>query len=144
MRRVCELVGVKVVYVELRDQFLHGLYTNHHVGRAGTDDAHDWRSCNEQGQSLGFCSVLKPLNVVLGTVLRHTAHRLDVRQQLVIEIFSVWVHAWCNLLLDGGPARDFDADDELIFQRDLALLQDFFLAKDAYGVPQGVPLAPNP
>jgi len=29
-----------------------------------------------------------------------------VRQQIVIEIFSVWVHAWCNLLLDGGPARD--------------------------------------
>ena len=79
---MCELVGVKVVYVELRDPFLHGLYTNHTSGRAGAEAAaHDWRSCNEHGQSLGFCAVLKPLNVVLGTVLRYTAHRLEVRQQ---------------------------------------------------------------
>ena len=45
------------------------------------------------------------------------------------------------MLLDGGPTREFTPDDEQIFQRDLALLQDFFLAKDAQGVPQGVPLA---
>lgn len=119
MRRVCELVGVKVVYVELRDRFLHGLYTP----RATDSDMR---------------SVLKPLNVALGTVLRCVPVSA-ARQQLVIEIFLVWVHGVHAVLLDGGPTRDFEPDDEKIFERDLKLLQDFFLAKDAQGVPQGVP-----
>ena len=47
--------------------------------------------------------------------------------------------AYEMVLLHGGPRRVFALTDAEVIVRDLALLQDFFCAQDAQGVPQGVP-----
>ncbi len=87
--------------------------------------------------------VLKQLNVSLGTVVR-CAPRPHLREDAVTSILRACVHCVETLLLRGeadGLRHAWWAEpaDVEIVRSDLALLRDFFLARDAAGVAQGVP-----
>jgi len=81
--------------------------------------------------------VLRELNYALGTIVR-AAPRPRLRVELVTCILSSCAFALESLLL-AGAGRSFGPADTAMVRRDLALLHDFFLARDAAGVPQGVP-----
>lgn len=81
---------------------------------------------------------LKELNLILGSIVS-CAPRPALREELISAILNECVRVLKHIWLHSSPTRlPLGPDDIPQLRKDLALLRDFFLARDGTGVPQGV------
>ncbi|KAF3788518.1 hypothetical protein EJ110_NYTH20047 [Nymphaea thermarum] len=111
--QICDFVGAKVVFWDLKEPFLFNLY------RGNVDNAR-------------MESALERLDTVLGNVCGLISDAL--RDVIVHYIFRSSLDGYIWLLLDGGPSRVFTGNDVLMLQEDLNLLKELFIA-DGEGLP---------
>jgi len=116
VRHVCELIGCKVILVDAR---IHERLYNPRLADA---------SLRVQ---------LQEINIALGTVVRCTprpVQREAVVRAILREACRAFEHAVLHV---SSPCR---FEDVPRLREDVALLRDFFMARDSMGVPQGVPM----
>ncbi|XP_031476221.1 protein unc-13 homolog isoform X2 [Nymphaea colorata] len=114
--QICDFVGAKVVFWDLKEPFLFNLY------RGNVDNAR-------------MESALERLDTVLGNVCGLISDAL--RDVIVHYIFRSSLDGYIWLLLDGGPSRVFTGNDVLMLQEDLNLLKELFIA-DGEGLPRAL------
>ena len=64
-----------------------------------------------------------------------------LRLAVILSLLTALTTAIEHVLLDGEPRRDFCAEDGPRLASDVALLREYFIARDAHGVPHGLPEA---
>ncbi|KAF3448508.1 hypothetical protein FNV43_RR09221 [Rhamnella rubrinervis] len=111
--KICDFVGARIVFWDLRDAFLYSLYHN-----------------NVEGARLDI--VLPHID----TVLDHLCGLLDdtLRDLVVLSVCRAALEGYAWVLLDGGPSRAFSDSDIMIMEDDLSMLKEFFVA-DGEGLP---------
>lgn len=114
--KICDFTGVKVVFWDLREPFLEGLYKGN-VAAARMD------------QVVGL------LDPVLGELCELIAEPL--RDRVVLSLLQASLDGLLRVLLDGGPLRTFAPSDAEPLDEDLNVLKDFFIA-EGDGLPRTV------
>ncbi|CAN6484915.1 unnamed protein product [Victoria cruziana] len=114
--QICDFVGTKVVFWDLREPFLFNLY------RGNVENAR-------------VEAVLERLDSVLDNVCDLISDPL--RDVIVHYIFHSSLDGYLWLLLDGGPSRVFTGNDVLMLQEDFHLLKELFIA-DGEGLPRAL------
>ncbi|XP_024031945.1 uncharacterized protein LOC21393848 isoform X2 [Morus notabilis] len=111
--KICDFIGPRVVFWDLRDAFISGLYRG-----------------NVEGARLD--SVLPHFD----TVLDHVCGLIDdcLRDLVILSICKASLEGFAWVLLDGGPSRAFSDSDVTLLEDDLAMLKEFFVA-DGEGLP---------
>ncbi|KAL3499395.1 hypothetical protein ACH5RR_038488 [Cinchona calisaya] len=114
IRSICEFIGVRVVFWDLRKSFLYRLYLG------GVESAR-----------------LDSLLSHLDTALNRVCSMIDdaLRDRVVSSIFRAALEGYVWVLLDGGPSRAFSDLDVPMMEDDLNMLKDLFVA-DGEGLPR--------
>lgn len=113
---ICDFIGTRAVFWDLRDSFLFNLYR-------GKVENSRLETCLPH-----FDSVLDHICAMISDPLR----------DLVVErICQTSMEGYIWVLLEGGPSRAFVEKDTLLMQEDLQILKDFFVA-DGEGLPTAV------
>ncbi|PIA35780.1 hypothetical protein AQUCO_03500267v1 [Aquilegia coerulea] len=116
VNKVCELIGTRLVFWDLRDSFLFTLY------RGKVESARLEYSLPH------FDSVL---DHICTTIID------SLRDPVVLSICRASMDGYIWVLLEGGPSRAFLETDIELMQEDLDILKDFFVA-DGDGLPPAV------
>lgn len=116
INKICDFTGVKIIFWDMRQHFLHGLYKGS-VSQARVE------------------TVIRDLDSVLGLICDVIVHPL--RDRVVIALLQASMDGFVRVLLDGGPSRVFSQEDSRMLDEDLLLLKDFFMA-GGDGLPHGV------
>lgn len=116
INKICDFTGVKIIFWDMRQQFLYGLYKGS-VSQARVEN------------------VIHDLDSVLGQLCDIIVHPL--RDQVVMALLQATMDGFVRVLLDGGPSRVFSQEDSRMLDEDLHLLKDFFMA-GGDGLPHGV------
>lgn len=114
--RICEFLGMKVVFWDLREPFIDGLY------KGGVAEAR-------------IDQVVGSLDLVLGQICEVIVEPL--RDRVVLGLLQASLDGMVRVFLDGGPTRFFSQADASVLEDDLRILKDFFMA-DGDGLPRGV------
>ncbi|KAI6707250.1 hypothetical protein NL676_010212 [Syzygium grande] len=111
---ICDLIGLRMVFWDLRDKVLSFLYYGN-VESARLDK---------------FLSHFD-------TVLKHICGLLDesLRDLVVLSVYRASMDAFVWVLLDGGPSRAFSETDFSLLEDDFTMLKEFFIA-DGEGLPR--------
>ncbi|KAM6556840.1 hypothetical protein CsatB_003859 [Cannabis sativa] len=107
IKKICEFIGPKVVFWDLRDGFISSLYSGS-VEVARLD------------------SVLPHLDTVLDRVCGLIDDTL--RDCVILSIYRASLEGFVWVLLDGGPSRAFSDSDIIFMEDDLAMLKELFVA----------------
>ncbi|XP_010055606.2 protein unc-13 homolog isoform X2 [Eucalyptus grandis] len=113
---ICDLIGLRMVFWDLRDKVLSCLYCGN-VESARLDkflfhfDTELNRICGLLDESL--------------------------RDLVVLSVYRASVDAFVWVLLDGGPSRAFSETDVSLMEDDFAMLKEFFIA-DGEGLPRSL------
>ncbi|KAG7028334.1 hypothetical protein SDJN02_09515, partial [Cucurbita argyrosperma subsp. argyrosperma] len=112
--KFCDITGIRVIFWDLRDEFLSYLYH-------GNVEA----------------VRLEDVLVHLDTVLNNVCGRIDdtLRDLVVLSICRASMEAFIWVMLNGGPSRAFSDSDIVLIKEDLGILKDFFVA-DGEGLPR--------
>lgn len=116
INKICDFTGVKIIFWDMRQPFLHGLYKGS-VSQARVE------------------TVIRDLDSVLGQLCDVIVDPL--RDRVVIALLQASMDGFVRVLLDGGPSRVFSQEDSKMLDEDLQLLKDFFMA-GGDGLPHGV------
>ncbi|KAF8027381.1 hypothetical protein BT93_E0321 [Corymbia citriodora subsp. variegata] len=113
---VCDLIGLRMVFWDLRDKVLSCLYCGN-VESARLDK---------------FLSHFD-------TVLNRICGLLDesLRDLVVLSVYRASLDAFIWVLLDGGPSRAFSETDVSLIEDDFTMLKEFFIA-DGEGLPRSL------
>lgn len=114
--KMCEFTGVKVIFWDLREPFLDGLY------KGGVSEARMDR-------------VVSSLDSVLGQICEVVVESL--RDRVVLGLLQASLDGMVRVLLDGGPNRFFSKADAAMLEDDVTILKEFFMA-DGDGLSRGV------
>eukprot|EP00897_Mesotaenium_endlicherianum_P006868 jgi/Mesen1/6209/ME000320S05407 len=114
--KICDFAGTKVVFWDMRDVFLAGLYRVNVV-------------------SSRIDKIVLELDPVLGELCEVIAEPL--RDRVVLGLLQACLSGLLRVLLDGGPARIFAQSDSEMLEEDLVALKDFFVA-EGDGLPRTV------
>ncbi|XP_022720063.1 uncharacterized protein LOC111277894 isoform X1 [Durio zibethinus] len=115
-RKICDLIGTRVVFWDLRDAFLLYLY------RGNVESAR-----------------LENFLPDFDTVLDNVCGLIDdgVRDLVVLSVYQASLEGFVWVLLDGGPCRAFSDSDIILMEEDLMMLKEFFIA-DGEGLPRSL------
>ncbi|XP_062174116.1 protein unc-13 homolog isoform X2 [Alnus glutinosa] len=114
--QICEFTGTKIIFWDLRDQFIDNLY--------------------KPKVSLSRLEALvEPLDVELSRLCDIIVEPL--RDRIVKSLLQASLDGLLRVLLDGGPARVFTLSDAKILEEDLEVLKEFFIS-GGDGLPRGV------
>ncbi|OMP09656.1 hypothetical protein COLO4_05255 [Corchorus olitorius] len=115
-RKICELIGTRVVFWDLRDTFLFHLY------RGNVESAR-----------------LESFLADFDTVLDNVCGLIDdaVRDLVVLSVYQASLEGFVWVLLDGGPSRAFSDSDIILMEEDLMMLKEFFIA-EGEGLPRSL------
>ncbi|KAK9076709.1 hypothetical protein SSX86_005043 [Deinandra increscens subsp. villosa] len=116
IRKICVLVGTKVIFWDLRDSFLFRLYH-------GTVEGARLENLLPQIDSV--------LNKICGLI------EDTLRDMVVASICRAALEGYVWVLLDGGPACAFSDSDITMMEEDLNMLKDLFVA-DGEGLPRSL------
>lgn len=116
INKIIDFIGTKVVFWDLREQFLFCLYRGG-VGKTRME------------------AVLPNVDAVLDNICGLVDE--VVRDPLVLSIFRASLEGYLWVLLDGGPSRAFSDSDISLMEDDLNILKDFFVA-DGEGLPRSL------
>ncbi|XP_024044931.1 uncharacterized protein LOC18047529 isoform X3 [Citrus clementina] len=107
IRKICDFIGARVVFWDLRDSFLCCLY------RGSVESAR-----------------LESFLTHIDTVLDHICSLIDdsLRDFVVLSICRASLEGYVWVLLDGGPSRAFSNSDITMMEDDLNTLKEFFIA----------------
>lgn len=107
IRKICDFIGARVVFWDLRDSFLSCLY------RGSVESAR-----------------LESFLTHIDTVLDHICSLIDdsLRDFVVLSICRASLDGYVWVLLDGGPSRAFSNSDITMMEDDLSTLKEFFIA----------------
>ncbi|KAK9006423.1 hypothetical protein V6N11_035462 [Hibiscus sabdariffa] len=105
--KICDLIGARVVFWDLRDAFLFHLYRG------------DVESTRLENFLPNFDTVL---DNVCGLIVD------TVRDLVVLSIYKASLEGFVWVLLDGGPCRAFSDSDIILMEEDLLSLKEFFIA----------------
>ncbi|KAI3727581.1 hypothetical protein L6452_16197 [Arctium lappa] len=116
IRKICDLVGTKIIFWDLRDSFLFRLYH-------GTVEG----------------ARLENLLPQIDSVLNHVCGLIDdaLRDMVVASICRAALEGFVWVLLDGGPSCAFSDSDITMMEDDLNMLKDLFVA-DGEGLPRSL------
>lgn len=116
IRSICEFIGARVVFWDLRESFLYRLY------RGSVEDAR-----------------LDSLLPHLDSALNNVCDLIDdmLRDRVVASISRASLEGYVWVLLDGGPSCAFSDLDIPLMEDDLNLLKDLFIA-DGEGLPRSL------
>ncbi|KAF3791456.1 hypothetical protein EJ110_NYTH08321 [Nymphaea thermarum] len=113
--KICEFTGTKIVFWDLRELFIDGLYkpTASQSRLEALIESFD-------GVLIQLCDIImEPL-----------------RDRLVSGLLHASLAGLVRVLLDGGPLRIFFQSDARLFQEDLEILKEFFIS-GGDGLPRG-------
>ncbi|XP_023540981.1 uncharacterized protein LOC111801201 isoform X3 [Cucurbita pepo subsp. pepo] len=112
--KFCDITGIRVIFWDLRDEFLSYLY-------------------HGNVEAVRLEDVLAHLD----TVLNNVCGRIDdtLRDLVVLSICRASMEAFIWVMLNGGPSRAFSDSDIVLIKEDLGILKDFFVA-DGEGLPR--------
>lgn len=116
IRKFCDFTGARVVFWDLRDQFLFHLYRGD-VGSSRLD------------------SFLPHVDTVLDNICGLIDDTL--RDLVVLSICRASLEGYVWVLLDGGPSRAFSDSDITMMEDDLNVLKEFFVA-EGEGLPRSL------
>lgn len=116
INKICDFIGTKVVFWDLRDSFLFRLYCGN------VEDAR-------------LDSILPHVDTVLDQICDLIDDAL--RDLVVLSICQAALEAFVWVLLDGGPSRAFSDSDIPMMEDDLNMLKDLFVA-DGEGLPRSL------
>nr|XP_027080493.1 protein unc-13 homolog isoform X1 [Coffea arabica] len=116
IRSICEFIGVRVVFWDLRKSFLYRLY------HGGVENSR-------------LDSLLPNLDGALNQVCGLIDDAL--RDRVVSSIFRATLEGYVWVLLDGGPSCAFSDLDIPLMEDDLNMLKDLFVA-DGEGLPRSL------
>ncbi|XP_077248543.1 DNA topoisomerase 4 subunit B (DUF810) isoform X2 [Tasmannia lanceolata] len=113
-KNICDFIGVKVVFWDLRDSFLFSLY-----------------------RGIVESSRVESILPELDTAVDHICDLIvdTLRDPVVFSICQASLEGYVWVLLDGGPSRAFADTDIIMMQEDLNILKDFFVA-NGEGLPR--------
>lgn len=114
--KICEFLGMKVIFWDLREPFVEGLY------KGGVSEA-------------GITQVTGSLDLVLGQICEMIVEPL--RDRVVLGLLQASLDGIVRVLIDGGPHRFFSQADANVLEDDLKVLKELFMA-DGEGLPRGV------
>ncbi|XP_024542200.1 uncharacterized protein LOC9647607 [Selaginella moellendorffii] len=114
--KICEFTGTKLIFWDMRDPFIDGLY------KGGVTEAR-----MEQ--------VVNNLDPILGQIVEMVVEAL--RDRLVLGLLQAAIEGLIRVLLDGGPSRAFSHNDVDMLEHDLRVLKNFFIA-EGEGLQRGV------
>ncbi|KAH7421986.1 hypothetical protein KP509_13G084700 [Ceratopteris richardii] len=114
--KICEFLGMKVIFWDLREPFIEGLY------KGGISES-------------GINHVTGSLDSVLGQICEIIVEPL--RDRVVLGLLQASLDGMIRVLIDGGPTRFFSQTDANVLENDLAALKELFMA-DGEGLPRGV------
>eukprot|EP01018_Ginkgo_biloba_P012594 Gb_03723 [translate_table: standard] len=114
--RMCDFTGTKIIFWDMRETFLDGLYRG---------------SVSQARMEI----IVHALDSVLGQLCDVIVDPL--RDRVVTGLLEATLDGFVRVLLDGGPSRVFSQLDARILEDDLQVLKDFFMA-GGDGLPLGV------
>ncbi|KAL6986196.1 hypothetical protein U1Q18_019564 [Sarracenia purpurea var. burkii] len=116
IRKICDFIGARVVFWDLRDVFLLHLYNGSVEGAR-----------------------LDRIVPYFDTVLNHICGCIDekLRDLVVSSICRASIEGYVWVLLNGGPSRAFSVSDVNMMEDDLNMLKDLFVA-DGEGLPRSL------
>lgn len=114
--RICEFTGTKIVFWDLREQFIENLY-KHTVSQSRLE------------------AVIEPLDLVLNQLCDIIVEPL--RDRIVTSLLQASLDGLLRVILDGGPSRVFYPSDAKFLEEDLEILKEFFIS-GGDGLPRGV------
>ncbi|KAL5748684.1 hypothetical protein ACOSP7_025728 [Xanthoceras sorbifolium] len=114
--KICDFIGARVVFWDLRDSFLSHLY------RGSVESAR--------------------LDIFLpqfDTVLDHICGVIDdsLRDLVVLSVCRASLEGYIWVLLDGGPSRAYSNSDIVMMEEDLNILKELFIA-NGEGLPRSL------
>lgn len=114
--RICEFTGTKIVFWDLREPFIDGLY-----------------------KPSVFHSRLEALIEPLDTELSKLCDIIvePLRDRIVTSLLQASLDGLLRVILDGGPSRVFSTSDSKLLEEDLEVLKEFFIS-GGDGLPRGV------
>uniref|UniRef100_A0A0A0KRS3 MHD2 domain-containing protein n=1 Tax=Cucumis sativus TaxID=3659 RepID=A0A0A0KRS3_CUCSA len=114
--RICEFTGTKIVFWDLREPFIDGLY-----------------------KPSVFHSRLEALIEPLDTELSKLCDIIvePLRDRIVTSLLQASLDGLLRVILDGGPLRVFSTSDSKLLEEDLEVLKEFFIS-GGDGLPRGV------
>jgi len=113
---VCEFTGTKLIFWDMRDIYIDGLY----------------RISVSQSRMDKVVGDIEPKLIELCEVIVE-----PLRDRVVLGLLHAALDGLLRVLLDGGPTRGFAAGDSTMLEEDVNVLKDFFIA-DGEGLPKGV------
>ncbi|CAJ1978016.1 unnamed protein product [Sphenostylis stenocarpa] len=116
MDRICEYTGTKIVFCDLRAQFMDNLYKP-----------------NVSGYRLE--ALIEPLDMELSQLCDIVVEPL--RDRIVTSLLQASLDGLLRVILDGGPSRVFFPGDAKFLEEDLEILKEFFIS-GGDGLPRGV------
>ncbi|GMH05086.1 hypothetical protein Nepgr_006926 [Nepenthes gracilis] len=114
--RICEYTGTKIVFWDLRESFIDGLYRP---------------SVSQCRLEALIESLDLALNELCGIVVE------PLRDHIVTSLLQASLDGLLRVLLDGGPSRIFSTGDAKLLEEDLDVLKEFFIS-GGDGLPRGV------
>ncbi|QCD85658.1 Mammalian uncoordinated homology 13 [Vigna unguiculata] len=116
MDRICEYTGTKIVFCDLRVQFMDNLYKP-----------------SVSGYRLD--AIMDPLDMELSQLCDIVVEPL--RDRIVTSLLQASLDGLLRVILDGGPSRVFLPSDAKLLEEDLEILKEFFIS-GGDGLPRGV------
>uniref|UniRef100_A0A1D1XJB6 Envelope glycoprotein n=1 Tax=Anthurium amnicola TaxID=1678845 RepID=A0A1D1XJB6_9ARAE len=113
--RICEFMGTKIVFWDMREVFIENLYKN------GASQSR-------------LEKVIEALDMVLNQLCDIIVEPL--RDRTVTGLLQASVDGLVRVLLDGGPSRVFFPSDAKLLEDDLQTLKEFFIS-GGDGLPRG-------
>ncbi|XP_038891921.1 protein unc-13 homolog isoform X2 [Benincasa hispida] len=114
--RICEFTGTKIVFWDLREPFIDGLY-NPTVFHSRLE------------------ALIEPLDTELSKLCDIIVEPL--RDRIVTSLLQASLDGLLRVILDGGPSRVFSMSDSKLLEEDLEVLKEFFIS-GGDGLPRGV------
>ncbi|KAF5446018.1 hypothetical protein F2P56_031682 [Juglans regia] len=114
--RLCEFTGTKIIFWDLRDQFIDNLYKPR-VGLSRLE------------------ALIEPLDAELSRLCNIIVEPL--RDRIVTSLLQASLEGLLRVVLDGGPSRVFSLADGKLLEEDLEVLKEFFIS-GGDGLPRGV------
>ncbi|GBG70083.1 hypothetical protein CBR_g5715 [Chara braunii] len=116
IQALCDFSACKIVFIDLREIFIEGLY------EGGVDG----------GKGMALLS--DELNVQLGTMVPLIGSE-DIKNQAVLSLLKAAMDGFLLVILAGGPARAFKREDARVLEDDFERLKELFIA-DGEGLPR--------
>eukprot|EP01018_Ginkgo_biloba_P033708 Gb_29552 [translate_table: standard] len=113
LEKVCEFTGIKIIFCDMRESFIDGLYKGSVL-------------------SSRIENVINGLDLVLGELIEAIVE--PIRDRVVMGLLQASLNGFLRVMLDGGPSRAFSQSDVDMLEEDLKALKDFFIA-DGDGLP---------